>query len=217
MIYFMGGKTFLDKFVNEDPKKVLSTQYVIVSQSIRKTSGKFKHQMLVGNNALYPNMDLIMDYDDWSENESYQTAYLEVLREHEAFLATIIKFALEDAEGDIVFLCGEQERKYYYLELIRDYVEDRFKYHIVDYKKYKKGKDKLKKKFSPDDTLAICKKVIKKAKKTAKDAKMSTDTGRESIISEMSKKTMKKKLKKMSLYSEGMTKSEMADMLKVFM
>ena len=50
-IYFMNGKTFLEEYIKENPRKVLKTQFVIVSSTIRKT-GKYENQVINMNNLL---------------------------------------------------------------------------------------------------------------------------------------------------------------------
>ena len=53
-----------------------------------------------------------------------------------------------------------------------------------------------------------------------KERLLSSDNGRKSILKEykkMSKKELKKILKKRNLYTDGMDKSEMIDTLEVFM
>jgi hypothetical protein len=210
----MNGKTFLKTYINEDPNIVMKTQFVLVSSTIRK-SGKYEKQIINANANLFPDQTLIMDYDDWKHNKNYHAEYLEKLSENDGLFATLIKYAIEE-NMTIVFLCGEREKKYYYFPLIQKYVGERFGYHIYDYKKYKEGKEPIRK-FNQMEVLATCEKVLKKVKKKQKERKMTTEHGRQELVKDMSKKQLIKKLKKRNLYYEGMSKQEMRDMMEIFM
>lgn len=213
-MYFMSGKTFLNQYINEDPKKVMKTQFVIVSSTIRK-NGKYEDQVINGNNVLAPSQYLIADYDDYKHNTEYRREYFNQLDEGRAFLATIIKYVIEE-NMTVVLLCGQREKKYNYLNMIQEYVEQEFGFHIYDYKKYKDGKEKPVK-IDQSEVLYVCNRILKKAKKDKKKKMLSTEKGRKSYISEMKKKTMKKELKKRGLYVDDMSKSEMEDMLQTFL
>lgn len=162
MMYFMDGKTFLKKYIaTTDPKKILKTQFVIVSSFIRKTPGTFEKQIINANNILYPSQRLIIDYSDYSNNDEYIKEYRKSLKEHKAFFATFIKYDLEEKHtGDIVFLCSYTERKYYYLNIISEYVYDVFGYRIFNYNKIKGNKCK-----DIEYTLNKCNKILKKKSK----------------------------------------------------
>ena len=97
-----------------------------------------------------------------------------------------------------------------------EFIEDEFDYPVYNYKKYKKGKEKYRD-IDYDDVIKKCNKVLKKAKKDEIDKKLSTERGREEYFNSLSKSELKKELKKMDLYQKGMSKSEMIDMLDVFM
>lgn len=213
-MYFMHGKTFLHKYIEEDPTIVMKTQYVLVSSTIRK-GGKYEKQVINANNMLYPSQVLIMDYDNWKKNDNYKEEYLDQIKEYDGFFATLIKYAIEE-NGTIVFLCGEREKKYYYFPLIQKFVKEKFGYHIYDYKKYKEGKEKIVD-YDRTEVLRICDKTLKKVAKKQKEKKMSTEKGRKEIIKNMNKKTLIKELKKRDLYYDGMTKSEMRETLETFM
>ena len=214
-IYFMNGKTFLEQYITEEPKKVMKTQFVIVSSTIRKT-GKYKEQVINASSYLLPSQELFVDYDNYKTNHKYQNGYKdEILNPAKAFLATIIKYAIEE-QATIVFLCGHRERKYYYLELIQEFVEDEFGIHIYDYKKLKEGKEHVRK-YYPSLVLQKCNKVLKDATKKEKQKKLSTERGRKEYFKSLSKKELKKKLKKRQLYFPVISKSEMRDTLDAFM
>ena len=200
-MYYMSGKTFLTQYIKEDPDKVWKTQFVVVSSTIKK-SGKYekKKRMINGNNILFPKEDLIVDYDNYKHNEEYRAKYTEQLDNNKAFFATIIKYVVE--------------KKYAYFDVLQDYLEDEFNFHIYNYKRYKEGKEKV---FPVNTSLVLkkCDKIIRKAKKASRETAMSSSYTRMKFIQSLSKKELKKELKKRSLYSDGMTKEEMRDILDV--
>ena len=212
-MFIMDGKTLIEMYINEEPKKIKDTQYVVVSNSIRK-NGKYKDQVVNANNILLPRQDLILDYSDYT-SPSYQNAYREYIDERKPFLATLIKYAIEE-DGIVVFLCSKREKKYLYLDMIKEYIEDAFDYPVYDYKKYKKGKESYRD-VDYDGVIKKCDKVLKKAKKDEIDKLLSTERGREKYFKSLSKPELKKELKKRDLYQKGMSKSEMIDMLDAFM
>lgn len=213
-MYFMDGKTFIDKYIEEDPDKVLRTQFVIISSRLRKSGGKYEKQIINANNLLYPHDRLIMDYDDYKHNQNYKEEYVNQINEHKAFFATLIKYVIEE-NSTIVFLCAKCEKKYNYLKLIQEYLDNKFQFHMYDYKKYKEGKEKP---VSIDRSSILIKvdKILKKAKKKEKEKMLSTESGRKKLFSNMSKKELKKELKKRGLYISNMDKEEMIDMLDTF-
>lgn len=211
-IYIMDGETLVKTYINEEPKKIKDTQYVLISNSIRK-NGKYKDQVVNANNILLPKQDLILDYDDYT-SPSYQNAYREYINERKPFLATLIKYAIEE-DGIVILLCSKREKKYLYLDILKEFIEDEFDYPVYNYKKYKKGKEKYRD-IDYDDVIKKCNKVLKKAKKDEIDKKLSTERGREEYFNSLSKSELKKELKKMDLYQKGMSKSEMIDMLDAF-
>ena len=214
MMYFMDGKTFLKKYIDEDPSKVLRTQFVIVSSTIRK-GPKYGSQVINANTMLFPRDELIMDYDDYAHNENYKEEYMEVLTEHKPFFATLINYVL-DSNYTIVFLCSHLERKYYYLNLIQEFLDKEFHFHMYNYKKYKNGKEKP---VAMDvaEVHYICDKILKKAKKDAKKKALSSnETNKRHYIDSLSKSELKKELKRRLLYSDGMSRKEMKEMLETF-
>ena len=214
MMYFMDGKFFLKEYIDEDPKKVLRTQFVIVSSTIRK-GPKYSKSIINANAMLFPRDELIMDYDDYKHNENYKAEYMDMLKEHKAFFATLIKYVL-DSNYTIVFLCGHNEKKYYYLNLIQEFLDEEFGFHMYDYKKYKKGKEKVVK-INYALVNAICNKILKKSKKKAKaKAFNGDDVSKHRYIDSLSTKQIKKELKKRLLYTEDMSRKEMIEMLELF-
>lgn len=215
-IFFMHGKTFLKEYIQEDPEKVLRTQFILVSSHIRK-SNKYESQVIKAS-FLYPSTEIILEYDDeeYKTNQQYISDYFGEIQEHKSFFATLIKYALEE-NYTIVFLCGYDERKYNFLKMIQMYVDEEFNYHIYDYKKFKNGKEPVVKYDDINSILMHCNKILKNAKKERRQKLLSNKNTREKFIDEMSKKKMVDELKDRDLYYDGMSKSEMKDMLDTFL
>lgn len=214
-IFIMNGKTFLTTYIKEDPKKVLKTQFVIVSSTIRKLGKKCWDRQIINANAnLYPSQSLIMEYDDYKHDKNYEAEYYNQLDNSRALLATLIKYVV-DENYTVVILCGKKESKYNYLNLIKKYVLDEFGFPIYDYKKFKEGKERIVQVDNYEITHR-CNKVLKKAAKRKKEKMLSTEKGRKQYFSSMSKSELKKELKKRDLYYPDMSKSEMIDMLETF-
>lgn len=209
----MDGETFINMYIKENPSKVLRTQFVLVSSTIRKT-GKYEKQVINANSTLYPSQRLILDCDDYKHDSQYHDEYMNQLDDNKPFIATLIKYAIEDNET-VVFLCGRKEKKYYYLKLLKKYVMDKFGFQIFDYKKFKNGNECVKK-YDPAVSLSICEKILKNAAKRQKKQMLSTENGKKQLFSNLNKDQLKKECKKRGLYVKGMNKDEMIDMLMTF-
>lgn len=211
-IYIMDSKTLLKDFVNQNPKMVLKTQYVIVSQSIKRR-GRYKN-IIIGNH-LYPDMSILTEYMDTEDKEIFEEDYMEELKQYDAFFATLIKGAIEE-RFTIVFLCSKTEAKDFgYLDILSKYVWKRFKFPVYDYKALSKGKSGSVK-YNKESVIRTCNSALKKAKEKQLKDKMRSVAGRREILSDMSKKDMIKELKERDLYYKGMTKKDMKDALEVF-
>lgn len=214
-MFIVDGKTFIKKFIKENPEKVLSTQFVIVSSTIRKLGkARWDKQVINSNTLLYPPQNLIMEYDDYKHDEEYKREYFNYLDRAKPLLATLIKYVIE-SDYTVVFLCGKKEMKYNYLNLIRKYIKSEFGFHVYNYEKVKKGKEKPSQ-INESHTLKLCNKILKQAKNDKKHNMLQTERGRKEYFSKMSKKELKKELKKMGLYDPSMDKEELIDMLETF-
>lgn len=213
-MYIMNGKTFLTTYIKEDPRLVLETQYVVASSLIRK-AGRYEKQVINAANILYPPSLMIIDYEDYKDPE-YEARYSDHLREvAKPFMATLVQYCL-DSSANVVILCAKKEWQYRYLQILKEFILEEFGFHIYDYKKVKKGKEKI---VEDDDAAvaAICRKVLKKAKKNRIALQKMSERGRDQYVNELDKSEMIKKLKKKNLYVKGMSKSEMMETLKIFL
>ena len=214
-MFIMDGKTFIKTFINEDPDKVLETQFVIVSSTIRKLGkARWDKQVINSNNLLYPSQALIMEYDEYKGNVNYQNEYWNQLDSAKPLFATLIKYVIE-SNYTVVFLCGKKEMKYDYLNLIKRYLYQEFGFYVYDYKKLKNGKEEPKS-YNESEVLKKCKKILKKSRKEKREMMLSTERGRKEYFSNMTKKELREELKNLGLYEPSMDKSEMRDMLETF-
>ena len=211
-IYFMNGKTFLQKFVNEDPAIVMKTQYAIVSEGIRK-GGRYEEQVVSYNSILYPEDRIIAEHRKFDTKE-YEEAYREQLMENNPLFATIIKACIEE-KFTVVFLCSKKDWKRRYFKIMADYVYETFGYPIYDYKKVKKGEQE-EIKFDREKVLKLCNEILRNAKEENEKTKMSSAKGRSELLSKMSKKELRKRVKKLGFDPSDMSRSEMIETIEVF-
>lgn len=216
MIFYMGGKGFLKHYINEKPKKVLRTQYVIVSSSIRKTK-RYEEQIIIANKYLYPIIPLITDYDNYDTNLEYQNFYKEYVAENFWFLAKVVQCAIK-YDFDIVFLTSEKERKYYWFEIISELVLDRLGYPIIDYDDWRKGRVKDEFLYDPDEVLRLCKKEEKVAKEENYERIMNNEKLRSQYFAEMPKKRLLQELEKYGIIGfEDASREEIIEALEMYM
>ncbi len=213
MIYTMNTKTFIKIFSKEDPKRIEKTQFVVISKRIRKT---VEDPNVIFCSKLFPSDMLLADYRIGIEGY-FQEKYKEEIEKSKLTLAVIIKGAIEE-RMPIVFLCTLREWKVGYMKILAEYIMEEFGYPIVNYKKYKIKKE-LPKEIKQLNERAIidrCDEVIKQEEKKRKKKLMKTRSGRLELLKSMSTEEMKAQLKKMALYSNGLDKHTMKELLMEF-
>jgi len=210
-IFYMNGKTFIKDFVkNETPESVLGSQYVLVSNHIRK-QGKYEDQVIT-QLELLPNQRLILDYEDYDEEYEYISGYKEQIERNAiGFLATIIKYAVEDGMT-IIMLCSKTEWQYKFFPILKEFVEEKFEYPIYDYKKFKNGKDGPYS-FDPDEVIKTCDEILKDLKESQRRKTLSNYQTRMAWIKSLKKKDLKKELKKIGYWDPCMDREEMEETL----
>ena len=210
MIYTMNTKTFNKIFSQEDPKHIEKTQFVVISKRIRKT---VEEDTVVFCSKLFPSDMLLADYRNDYEDGFFEKEYRKYLDKTRLTLAVIIKGVLED-KYTLVFLCTLKEWKVGFMQILSDYIMDEFGYPIIDYKKYK-IKKKLPKldDFNERAILDRCNEIIVYEEKQRRKRLMKTRNGRKEIVDNMSTDEMRKELKRMNLYSKGIDKHTMRELL----
>lgn len=213
-IYYMNGKTFQDIFLKENPNKILRTQFVIVSSRIRRSRDSDRRNILSFTKQLMPSDMLLSDYRIDIDQDFFKDQYCKQLNENKSLLAVVVKGVIEE-NYTVVFLCSRNEWKLKYLKYLANYIWNEFGFPMYDYKKYKEGKEKAIQ-YNRDYAISVCNKVIAKSTKKKRKKLLSTRKGREELVANMSKDEMRMELKKMELYTQGMNKHEMKEMLELF-
>ena len=211
MMFYIDSKTFQNDFLtSESDNDILKTQYVIISQRIRKHDGNAKN-IIIMNSILYPPMTKLTDEDNREE-------YFEELDNRKANLATLILGSIEE-KFNIMFICTKKESKLKYLKWLSEYIFYEFGYVVYKYvaDAYKVIDEVIDE--EEDKRVAkLCKKILKDKKKEEYNRKLMSDQGRDQIMDEY-KKMKKKKLikiaKKKGFYSKGMDKDDILSFLKL--
>lgn len=205
MICYLDTKTLVNEFTDElSPGEILDCEFVIVSTRINasKTDKNVTMSPLYSEKLIFA-----LDSDDYKENfDLIKSELLKSASKMSLIINMVTKSLIE--KKTIVMVCSKCEMKTGYLKLIADVIQDLFKYPVIDYKK-----DKEKEFVYTPTTVAN---RIKKVEKIVTDNLLNDADNREKAIKLMNKKEMKKKLKKMGLYSKSMDKYDMKDMLKTF-
>lgn len=213
MMFWMTSKVFQDTFLeNESDKDILKASYVIVSTRIRK---KHEHDNVVSaQNVLFPDARVCSAMTD----DDLRERYFDQLMANKPFLATLIKGSIEE-KYNIIFLCTKKENKLKFLRYLSEFVYLEFDYPIYEYKNYANGALKLVK-YNKKKVIKKCDKILKKAKQDYYKREIKTKDGRKRVVQDfkkMDKSELKKILKKRNLYSKGMSKGEMVEMMELFM
>lgn len=211
MIYMMNTKSFIKIFSHEDPKHIEKTQFVVVSKRIRKT---VEDDNVIFCSKLFPSDMLLADYRTEFEEGYFEKEYRKYLDKNKLTLAIILKGVIEE-KYTVVFLSTLKEWKVGFMKILSKYIFDEFGYPVIDYKKYKVG-NKLPasvKNFDDRSVLDRCNEVIKEEELSRKKRLMKTKEGRYELVTSMSKDEMKEQLKKMNLYSAGLDKHTMKELL----
>ena len=215
MLYYMSSKIFQDIFLNNEPDdSILNAQYVIVSARIRKRSGTDAKNIIVANQLLYPNAYV---YSELSE-ELARDRYYDQMELALPFFASLTKGALEE-DYQIVFLCTKKEYKGMpYLDWMADFIYKKFKFPVYEYLSFVAGCKLID--YDEKKVLKKCNKILKETSKKQYMKNVQTPQGREIIkkqIMKMSKKELKKKVKKLGMYHETLSKEDMRELLILYM
>lgn len=157
MLYYMSSKVFNKLFLNhESDKDILNCQYVLVSYRIRAGGGR---NNVVAYNGFYPVSEVLMMDKD---SDRCKKAYYEQLDGLKNIIAILIKGSIEK-KFNIIFMCSAKEYKMGYMQLIAEYIYDKFGYPVYNYSDYVNCKCELID-FDKDKILKKCNKLIKKDK-----------------------------------------------------
>lgn len=121
-------------------------------------------------------------------------------------------------ETTIIFICTDTEYKHLpYMRTLKKFIENEFKYPVLIYRKWKKGKETYT--FDRKTVLQKVNNALKESERKKFIEQHTTRKGRASLnasIENYSKKKLKSELKKLDLYTPDMTKAEMIETLQDF-
>ena len=214
MIYYMNSNTFFDVFLEkEDDHDILQAQYVCVSSHIRKRDTDVTNVVCLSS-MLYPG-PTVFNKGSFEEMKSEYFAQLE--EEAIPFLAHLIYGSIKD-NYNIILMCNKKEWKLKYLKWLSEFIFYYFDYPIYDYKRFINGCGIIE--YDREKILKKTKKIIKETKNENTKKLEQSKLVRRKLMNQyksMSKKELKKILIKKELYTEGMSKFEMIDMLEAFL
>ena len=198
----MDTETLTESFTKDhDWNEILETNFVLVSNRIqyRKTdhimySSLYDEKIIFAMYGSKEDYNIIRNSIEKSDKKVFEL--IEIISKSMIF------------NERFILLTTKSEMKTGYLKALSEIIEDMFEYPIIDYKK-----DRYK---SFTYQTARIRKNIKYYEDNVLKEFLSTSIGREKALEYMTKKEMKKILKKKGLYSKVMSKSDMKDMLKVF-
>lgn len=202
MIYFMDTETLTESFTKDhDWNEILETNFVLVSNRIhyQKTDN-------IIHSSLYDEKIIFAMYGSKEDYNIIRNSIEKSDKKIFELIGIISKSMILNER--FILLTTKSEMNTGYLKTLSEIIEDMFEYPIIDYKKdryksftYHPSRVGKNIKYYEDNVL---KKIL------------TTPIGREKAVEYMTKKEMKKILKKKGLYSKAMSKSDMKDMLKVF-
>lgn len=214
MMFYMHSKTFQKVYVpNESRKHILKAQYVLVSSRIRRRSNKVKN-IISAASCLFPDNNTCNAMCD----DDIREAYFEQLDDNKPLIATLVLGSIEEGYN-VIFMCTPTEMKLKYLKYLSEYIYMEFGYPIYEYKAYATGKCDIRK-YNKDKCVKTCKNILKKAKKTQYEKNLKSKQGREKIVEgfkKLKKKELIRELEKRNLYNPNMSKSDMIEMLELFL
>ena len=205
----MNSKDFVEHFLPfERDKDILDSWYILVSARIMKRSGETSDNALSAK-MLFPDARVCSATND---SEFYKR-YIKQLKDNKPFLATMVKDSVIN-KTNIIFLCTKNEDKLSYLPILSEFIYKTFKYPMYKYIEFSAGCDLL----DVDESYALnkCDKILSKA--SFKSIKNDSHPGsKRKLLKDRSKEEMKKLLKKNNLYSKGMDKEEMMEMIELYL
>lgn len=206
MLYYTNSKVYQNIFLRyENYQDILKCQYVLVSTRI---SSSGEHENIVqAKNMLYPNPEVCSTLSD----EKFKDRYFEQLETNKAFFATLIKGSIEEKYNIVFMNTFKEEKSMKFLEYLSEFIFIHFGYPCYNYKYYSTGMISLIK-YDKKEVLKLCNSYLKEAK----DNYNKDENNRMKEFKKMSKKKLRKLLKKDGLYMEGMTKEEMLESIKLF-
>lgn len=192
MLFVMHSEMFFDYFLNnEDYEVVKDSQFIVVSNSIRKRRSK-EDNIICLNHMIYPNSEVLSrgTFDDMHE------AYEEQLKnEALPFLATVIKGVIKK-NYNVFFICSKKEWKLKYLKWLEEFIYDFFGFPVYNYLDYVcDSYYKSYSKYDKSKVLERCNHIIKVKNDMDFNDSLETFSGKQQLLKRyksMSKKQLRK-------------------------
>ena len=208
----MSTKTFINDFITTvDTEDVLRYQYVVISSGV-KADKSLENVMKMS--MLMPPDRTCSDYMNSDDEEAFFTDYYEYLLSDKTYSVMCALMIKESAEsGDVIIIYGPNENNQIpYMKVLEDFFMNEFGYPLCDFAKLIRGKIE-EPKFDEKRCLKKANKIIKRSKEDALKSDCSTPDQRWKYISGLSKKELRKLVKKTGFTCDGLSKSDMKDIL----
>lgn len=215
LIFIINSSDFEKIFLNnEDDSFILDTQFVIVSTRIKKKSNS-NENIVIATNILYPEYDFFCVEP---KSELAKEGYYRQLGNAKPFLSALIKGSIKKGYN-IFFICSDNEWKTFgYLKYLKDYIIDTFSYPVYSYKKYVNGCSLYE--YNEKYTLNFCNSILKNIKKDRYENLRRSEKGKYKLMREYkkySRRDLIKRVKKIGVYHDGMSRSDMLDIIESFL
>ena len=215
MMFIMHSKSFFNLYLqNEDYKDILKANYVCVSTRIRRRNANVEN-VIVDMQYLYPSTNVLMK----GSMDEMENAYYEQLDTFDVkvWLSGLIYESIVHHEN-VIFLCTRNEWKLKYLIWLMQFIYNEFGYPVYWYDTFIMGSELLD--YDRQKVIKKVRKYIEAGKERQHEVGKSTKIGKRRLLHEyesMSKKELRKILKKADLYHPDMdSKQEMLEMIETF-
>lgn len=209
MLYYLNSEDLVKYFLPfEKDKDILNSWYVLVSTRISGRSGDNIENIINAKNILYPGAEACSA----STDAKFVDKYIKQVKKNKTFLASLIKGSIEE-NSQIFFLCSKNEDKLKFFPIIADVIWEEFNYPMYSYIDFTAGCDL--KEFDEKKVLVKCNKLIDQAHRKGLVTNGNEKEQRKYFKSK-SKKELKKMLQKENLYTKGMDKEDMIEMVEEF-
>lgn len=207
MLYRITLEKFLTHMVDYFKlEEIAGIEYAIISSKI---SNSGKCQNIVKLNELYPSYDIISEYAENNNMDTFKKMYVDYLRgnmkdklsdyEISSVTSVIYRALIQPFENhnDICLLCTEAEN--YYMDILCDFLKDEYSAEVIDlnilFTKGKIGPISIDRDDIHDKMVDIRRAALREYKRNLE----ATHDGRVKLISLMSKKEKLKKLKELGV------------------
>lgn len=218
MIITMTSSVFLDRFIHhEKPIDILEASYILASKKIIR-GHTWENSSIT---MLRPSSKAILCREDNKKkklpikngkNEDYLAVYYNELYDKIGLISAMVEASISKDALVVILATDTEERELRHLKIIRDFILENFSYPTFKYDKKSDLHTLHEQVFNDDEILIICKewkKIVEKRLK--KSLFLEGEKGRRSYYSSLSKKELKKKLKKVGIENVSSDKAELID------